>query len=82
MVNIVYYIIPVYRLISCFLSAECTFLCYCIPNIDILYFRFRYIIHPKSISMIYKQLTTYFKVKYGSIMIGYYKSHGVVIKVI
>ena len=32
---------------------------------------------PKSISMIHKQLTTYFKVKYGSILIGYYKSHGV-----
>ena len=33
--------------------------------------------NPKSISMIHKQLTTYFKVKYESIMIGYYKSHGV-----
>ena len=33
--------------------------------------------NPKSISMIHKQLTTYFKVKYGSILIGYYKSHGV-----
>ena len=31
----------------------------------------------KFISMIHKQLTTYFKVKYGSILIGYYKSHGV-----
>ena len=31
--------------------------------------------NPKSISMIHKQLTTYFKVKYGSILIGYYKSH-------
>ena len=29
--------------------------------------------HPKPISMIQKQLTTYFKVKYGSILIGYYK---------
>ena len=28
-------------------------------------------------SMIHKQFTTYFKVKYGSILIGYYKSHGV-----
>ena len=37
--------------------------------------------NPKSISMIHKQLTTYFKVKYGSI-IGYYKSHGVGIRVI
>ena len=27
--------------------------------------------------MIHKQLTTYFKVNYGSILIGYYKSHGV-----
>ena len=36
----------------------------------------------KSISMIHKQLTTYFKVKYGSILIGYYKSHGVGIRVI
>ena len=33
--------------------------------------------NPKSISMIHKQLTTYFKVKYGSIFIGYYISHGV-----
>ena len=33
----------------------------------------------KSISMIHKQVTTYFKVKYGSILIGYYKSHGSVI---
>ena len=33
--------------------------------------------NPKSISMIHKQLTTYFKVKYKSILIGYYKSHGV-----
>ena len=31
--------------------------------------------NPKSISMIHKQITTYFKVKYGSILIGYYKSH-------
>ena len=29
--------------------------------------------HPKSISIIHKQVTTYFKVKYGSILIGYYK---------
>ena len=28
---------------------------------------------PKSISMIHKQLTTYFKVKYGYILIIYYK---------
>ena len=35
-----------------------------------------------SISMIHKQLTTYFKVKYGSILIDYYKSHGVGIRVI
>ena len=32
--------------------------------------------NPKSISMIHKQLTTYFKVTYDSILIGYYKSHG------
>ena len=38
--------------------------------------------NPKSISMIHKQLTTCFKVKYGSILIGYYKSHGVRIRVI
>ena len=38
--------------------------------------------NPKSISMIHKQLTAYFKVKYGSILIGYYKSHGVCIRVI
>ena len=38
--------------------------------------------NPKSISMIHKQLTTYFKVKYESILIGYYKSHGVDIMVI
>ena len=38
--------------------------------------------NPKSISMIHKQLMTYFKVKYGSILIGYYTSHVVGIKVI
>ena len=38
--------------------------------------------NPKSISMIHKQLPTYFKVKYGSILIGYYKSYGVGIRVI
>ena len=38
--------------------------------------------NPKYISMIHKQLTTYFKVKYESIFIGYYKSHGVGISVI
>ena len=38
--------------------------------------------NPKSISMIQKQLTTYFKVKYGSILNGYYKSHGAGIRVI
>ena len=38
--------------------------------------------NPKSISMIHKQLTTYFKVKYGSILIGYYKSPGIGIRVI
>ena len=41
--------------------------------------------NPKSISMIHKyihkQLILYFKVKYGSILIGYYKSHGVGIRV-
>ena len=36
----------------------------------------------KFISMIHKQLTTYFKVKYGVILIGYYKSQGVGIRVI
>ena len=38
--------------------------------------------NPEYISMIKKQLTTYLKVKYGSILIGYYKSHGVGIRVI
>ena len=38
--------------------------------------------HSKSISMIHKQLRTYLKVKYGTIMIGYYKSHGFGIRVI
>ena len=38
--------------------------------------------NPKSVSIIYKQLTTYFKVKYGYILIGYYKSHKVGIRVI
>ena len=38
--------------------------------------------NPNSISMIQKQPTTYFKVKYGSILIRYYKSHGVGIRVI
>ena len=37
--------------------------------------------NPKSISMIHKQLTTYFKVKYGYILIVYYKSQGVGIRV-
>ena len=32
--------------------------------------------NPKSISMIYKQPKTYFKVKYGYICIGLYKSNG------
>ena len=36
----------------------------------------------KSISMIHKQLTIYFKVKYGSILIGYYISYGVGVRVI
>ena len=40
------------------------------------------IMHPKSISMIHKQFTTYIKVKYGYILIGIYKSHGVGISVI
>ena len=38
--------------------------------------------NPKSISIIHTKLTTYFKVKYGSILIGYYKSHVVGIRVI
>ena len=38
--------------------------------------------NPKYISMIHKQLTTYFKVKYESILIVYYKSQGVGIRVI
>ena len=38
--------------------------------------------NPKSISMIHKQLMTYIKVKYGSILIGYYKSYVVGIRVI
>ena len=38
--------------------------------------------NPKSISMIHKQFTTNFKVKYVSILIGYHKSHGVGIRVI
>ena len=33
--------------------------------------------NPKPISMIHNKLTTYFNVKYGYILIGYYKSHGV-----
>ena len=37
---------------------------------------------PKSMSMIHKQVITYFKIKYGSILIGYYKSHGVGIRVL
>ena len=38
--------------------------------------------NPKYIYIIHTQLTTYFKVKYGSILIGYYKSHGICIMVI
>ena len=37
--------------------------------------------NPISISRIHKQLTTYFKVKYGYILIGYYKSNGVGIRI-
>ena len=37
---------------------------------------------PNLISMIHKQLTAYVKVNYGSILMGYYKSHGVGIRVI
>ena len=37
---------------------------------------------PYYISMIKPHLTNTFKVKHGSILNGYYKSHGVVIKVI
>ena len=33
--------------------------------------------NPKSISMIHRQLTIYFKVKYEYIFIEYYKSHEV-----
>ena len=33
--------------------------------------------NPKSISMIHKQLMTNFEEKYGSILIGYFKSYGV-----
>ena len=32
--------------------------------------------NPRSISMIHKQRKIYFKVKYGYIFIGYYKSYG------
>ena len=38
--------------------------------------------NPKYILMIQKQLTTYFKLKYGSIFTGYYKSRMVGIMVI
>ena len=41
--------------------------------------------YPKSISIIHNQLTTYFKLKYveyRSILIGYYESYGVGIRVI
>ena len=38
--------------------------------------------NPKYISMIHKQVTIYFKVKYRSILIGCYKSHGVGVRVI
>ena len=38
--------------------------------------------NPKSMSMIHKEVITEFKVKYGSILIGFYKSHGVGIRVI
>ena len=37
---------------------------------------------PKYISMIHKQFTKNCKVKYGSILIVYHKSHGVSIRVI
>ena len=38
--------------------------------------------NPNSIPMIQKQLTTYIKIKLGSILIVYYKSHVVSIRVI
>ena len=38
--------------------------------------------NPKYISMIHKRFTTNFKVKYGSILIVYHKSHVVGIRVI
>ena len=38
--------------------------------------------NPKSMSMIHKQVITYFKVKYESILIEYYKLYGVGIRVI
>ena len=38
--------------------------------------------NPKSISIIHKHFTTHFKVKYGYILNGYHKSHGVSIMVI
>ena len=38
--------------------------------------------NPKYISMIHRQFSSYFKVKYRSILIGYYKSHAVGIRVI
>ena len=38
--------------------------------------------NPKSISIIHNKFTTYFKVKYRSILIGYHKSYGVGIRVI
>ena len=38
--------------------------------------------NPKYNSIIHKQLTIYFKVKYGYIFTGYYKLYGVVIRVI
>ena len=38
--------------------------------------------NPRSISMIHKQLMTYFKVKCEYILVAYYKSHGVGIRAI
>ena len=36
----------------------------------------------KSISIIHQQFTIHFKVKYGYILIGYHKSHGVGFRII
>ena len=58
-----------YRLISYSLSAECTFLCSCIPHIDILYFRIFDLIS----SMFCSTLSTYLTDRVCTLKFGIFR---------